>query len=513
MLSPSSSFPPLKFFLSYAILCIVLFLVASSALCQDCSAFFVGGRTNDEINAVEVDNFGNVYSAGITSDTTYFSNSDEVISDYELPGIMPSCAFIMKTNSEGELLWFQPLNFMSYPLPIGNSTRFSFHLMQDGTGGVIVGGWHFDNGDFLGVELPNSLGYASYLLAHLNTEGELQWIKHSDEVTFMNHAIVDMARKDENTIICQLFNEYEVLYDDELLADHQVLVIDQTTGEMISHADALSPFIKTTEQGYHVSSSLGIRYFDFNHQLLNTLPIGAEVREFQVTEDLEYYVVTQFQLDFHLIHYSSDGEILASIELPTNNFKTMAMNEENLILVTIVESDGVKLKVYDSELNLTRESQFGLVLPNSIFSASMRETKLKGDTIYAVGALSGLGGIADFVCTTAESIDNGDGYQAILSVEDIAPVSVQELENTIDFVVYPNPCNEVLKVQAETATNEEFTLIIYNSIGEKIYSELIHTGVSQTFELNVTALKKGIYSVQLKSQKNGIAQNQLFIKM
>jgi len=128
----------------------------------------------------------------------------------------------------------------------------------------------------------------------------------------------------------------------------------------------------------------------------------------------------------------------------------------------------VKLKVYDSELNLTRESQFGLVLPNSIFSASMRETKLKGDTIYAVGALSGLGGIADFVCTTAESIDNGDGYQAILSVEDIAPVSVQELENTIDFVVYPNPCNEVLKIQAETATNEEFTLIIYNSIGEKI---------------------------------------------
>jgi len=70
-----------------------------------------------------------------------------------------------------------------------------------------------------------------------------------------------------------------------------------------------------------------------------------------------------------------------------------------------------------------------------------------------------------------------------------------------------------LKIQAETATNEEFTLIIYNSIGEKIYSELIHTGVSQTFELNVTALKKGIYSVQLKSQKNGIAQNQLFIKM
>jgi len=322
MFSLSSSFPALKTFLSHAIRCIGLFLIAGSAQCQDCSAFFVGGRASDEIYAVEADDFGNVYSAGITSDTTYFSNSDVVITDYELPGIMPSCAFIMKTNSEGELLWFQPLNVMPFPLPIGNSTRNPFLLMQDGTGGVIVGGWYFDNGDFLGVELPNSFGYAAYFLAHLNSEGELLWLNYSNESTFMNHAIVDMARIDDETIVCQFFNEYEVLYDDELIVEHQVLVVNQTTGELISHADGLSPFIKTTDQGYHVSSSQGIRYFDFNHQLLNTLPIGAEVREFQVTEDLEYYVVTQFQLDFQLIHYSSDGEVIESLELPTNNFQT-----------------------------------------------------------------------------------------------------------------------------------------------------------------------------------------------
>jgi hypothetical protein len=92
-----------------------------------------------------------------------------------------------------------------------------------------------------------------------------------------------------------------------------------------------------------------------------------------------------------------------------------------------------------------------------------------------------------------------------------SPTSVQTVESSKQFVVYPNPTNSILHVELKEATgkqNENYELSIRNLIGE----ELIHTtNFPQTSQVDVSNLPNGVYFISVRDSQQKAASVQRFI--
>lgn len=62
-----------------------------------------------------------------------------------------------------------------------------------------------------------------------------------------------------------------------------------------------------------------------------------------------------------------------------------------------------------------------------------------------------------------------------------------------DILIYPNPVKDILHIK--TASNQDYGIAIFNSLGQKIYSELFNYDT----ELPTSNLLSGTYWIQLKS--------------
>jgi hypothetical protein len=73
-----------------------------------------------------------------------------------------------------------------------------------------------------------------------------------------------------------------------------------------------------------------------------------------------------------------------------------------------------------------------------------------------------------------------------------------------DFSIYPNPVNE--KININTTDNKIFSLTIFNSLGENIYS----TKATSNLQIETSSFSSGLYFIQINSSNSSITQK--FIK-
>jgi OOP family OmpA-OmpF porin len=81
-------------------------------------------------------------------------------------------------------------------------------------------------------------------------------------------------------------------------------------------------------------------------------------------------------------------------------------------------------------------------------------------------------------------------------------VGISEMQMGNGISIYPNPVNDKLVVKSSEFRSKT-EIIIYNLIGEKIYDSEIRNAKT---EIDVSTLPKGIYFVQLKSEKKTSSQ-------
>lgn len=72
-----------------------------------------------------------------------------------------------------------------------------------------------------------------------------------------------------------------------------------------------------------------------------------------------------------------------------------------------------------------------------------------------------------------------------------------EQEATSNFKLYPNPVSEVLSI--ESASNDSITIEIFNALGEQVLVQ--NFNCSQKVNLDFSSFSKGIYTINLKSEK------------
>jgi len=113
---------------------------------------------------------------------------------------------------------------------------------------------------------------------------------------------------------------------------------------------------------------------------------------------------------------------------------------------------------------------------------------------------------AELVRNTMYVIENGGDIWKVTFPE---YASIPEIQLTSTLMVYPNPSNKSLTIKFENDTKSKHTLVILNSLGEKV--RVINDITSNSITIDELNLSKGIYFIQLKSEDKIKATTKILI--
>jgi PKD repeat protein len=92
-------------------------------------------------------------------------------------------------------------------------------------------------------------------------------------------------------------------------------------------------------------------------------------------------------------------------------------------------------------------------------------------------------------------IDNVNLYNSLVT-------KVKNAENNPGINVYPNPSNGMVTIGMQAVMKEDYLLEVFNSIGQKVYTELLHgTGDHFKKEINLSAFGKGLFLLNFPAGK------------
>ena len=118
-----------------------------------------GGPQEEWGTLVATDSNDNVYTAGNSNRTFYIDNT-------EIPNVGSSSIFLIKHDSEGELVWSKSIGSPSWDWPGG--------LATDPEDNIIVAGFYRAAIDIEGTALFH-VGNEDILLAKYSSSGNLKW--------------------------------------------------------------------------------------------------------------------------------------------------------------------------------------------------------------------------------------------------------------------------------------------------------------------------------------------------
>lgn len=84
-------------------------------------------------------------------------------------------------------------------------------------------------------------------------------------------------------------------------------------------------------------------------------------------------------------------------------------------------------------------------------------------------------------------------------------VSTPELEDNIEFTVYPNPVTDQMNI---TSGVEMTQVDIFNQLGQKVYSQVVK---DKNLNLNTTGFNAGVYYIKITTE-NGIATEKVMVR-
>lgn len=78
-----------------------------------------------------------------------------------------------------------------------------------------------------------------------------------------------------------------------------------------------------------------------------------------------------------------------------------------------------------------------------------------------------------------------------------AIVSTEELVNETNFVVYPNPATDIIKVDIKSSYNGEAQIAVYDIMGRQVENLNVQLNGNLVQEINVADLASGVYTIQI----------------
>jgi hypothetical protein len=79
-----------------------------------------------------------------------------------------------------------------------------------------------------------------------------------------------------------------------------------------------------------------------------------------------------------------------------------------------------------------------------------------------------------------------------------------------NFIVFPNPANNVLNLSLTTTQEDNYSYAIFNQLGAEISSGQLNFNSKRTHALNIENLSNGVYFIQVRNGQS--SQTIKFIK-
>ncbi len=93
-------------------------------------------------------------------------------------------------------------------------------------------------------------------------------------------------------------------------------------------------------------------------------------------------------------------------------------------------------------------------------------------------------------------------------------IDEMRVENTNQLFIFPNPANDQINISYQLSAKSDVSLTIFNSNGQKVYSEVNSekSAGNYTVNLNAISLSKGIYFISLQTNHQVITQKLILTK-
>ena len=115
-------------------------------------------------------------------------------------------------------------------------------------------------------------------------------------------------------------------------------------------------------------------------------------------------------------------------------------------------------------------------------------------------------GIGIHTITYAYTDDNGCENFATQTIEVTETLGVNDVENGINFLLYPNPNNGTLNMEINSLDVQDFEVRVVSQIGSVVYTESINVSDGNNYIFDLSRLSTGIYYFLLNSSKQNYAE-------
>ena len=95
-------------------------------------------------------------------------------------------------------------------------------------------------------------------------------------------------------------------------------------------------------------------------------------------------------------------------------------------------------------------------------------------------------------------------YQLRLNFGDVS-IGVDKLNTLSGFEVYPNPSRGMINISNTKNDNSDYTVNVYNAIGQSVYARKITTASLTTIDLS--SQPSGIYQVKITNNSGSFNQS------
>jgi hypothetical protein len=111
---------------------------------------------------------------------------------------------------------------------------------------------------------------------------------------------------------------------------------------------------------------------------------------------------------------------------------------------------------------------------------------------------------------TSDSNSTGENRFEFIFRKSATGLNNELSSNNNNFIVFPNPANNVLNLSLTTTKEDNYTFTIFNQLGAMVNNGNLDFNAKRTHALNIENLSNGVYFIQVKNGKT--AQTIKFIK-
>ena len=108
--------------------------------------------------------------------------------------------------------------------------------------------------------------------------------------------------------------------------------------------------------------------------------------------------------------------------------------------------------------------------------------------------------------------ENGCMSSDTINIEFVNCTAIEELENTVDVTVYPNPSNGVYQLKLNSKESITVDIMVFSSNGQLVYKKADANLLGeQVIKIDISNYAKGVYQLMIQGE-NGMINKQLVTK-